>query len=413
MDPVTFFAILIWMAVAKGAVYLLEDSVAAVRGQQSPRQKARAAHQKAEASGQTSKPSGFWGRARAATGDYLAGVVEDATASTRARKRRAQARKAGTRAIDGVFIDLTDDNGFFADCDVCDWSSRRYRLETNALGAGRDHTRTEHPDLYQADPEPQPNPANTQTATSTAAENSNPAQPGAGTAPQGARPALRVIVGGRDENPPTEQPAPVVHADDHTYCSTPNCPTCRPLAGTHGWACGTCGTRREGFATETDARTDATGHPCTPTTTPDSGSPDDLMDLVEATQIPVVGNPADNGKHEQGSNTVNLDANGPEEIRAAFTTAADIAGERAEEITGLAGVLAEAADNFENKQMAPTTVEHMREAAEAFQAAKGLLDNAQESLQAALADFNSRDGHVADTVADAGGNLASRDVLVG
>jgi uncharacterized protein YukE len=138
---------------------------------------------------------------------------------------------------------------------------------------------------------------------------------------------------------------------------------------------------------------------------------DDLMNLAEATQTPATGNPADGGKER--STTVNLDATGPEEIRAAFAQAADTAGEKAEEITGLAGVLAEAADRFETLQMATTTVEHMREASEAFQAAKALLDNAQESLQNALADFNSKDGHVADTVADAGGNLANQEVLVG
>jgi hypothetical protein len=402
-----FFDILIWMAVAKIAVLLLEDTAYAVRGKQSPRQRERAAHRAAEAAGQPSpRTTGNQGRIRSAVGGYIAGVAEDATAKARARKRRAQARAAGTQAVDGVFVDLTDDDGFHADCDVCGWSSRRYRLEANALAAGREHTRTEHPDLYHPDPEPQPaqpDPATTDPAESTEA----------GEAPQG-RPALRVIPGGRAEQQPEEPASSVVH-DDHTFCLTPKCPVCRPTAGTYGWACDTCDTRREGFASEADARADAAaGHTCTPPGAPQepaTGPSDDLMDLAEATQTPTAGNPADGGKER--STTVNLDATGPEEIRAAFSQAADTAGEKAEEITGLAGVLAEAADRFENLQMATTTVEHMREASESFQAAKALLDNAQESLQNALADFNSKDGHVADTVADTGGNLANQEVLVG
>jgi len=111
-------------------------------------------------------------------------------------------------------------------------------------------------------------------------------------------------------------------------------------------------------------------------------------------------------------NTVNLDANGPEEIRAAFTQASADAGEKAEELGALAGVISEAADRFEGLEMAASTVEHMRDASEAIAAAKASLDNAQEHLDAALADFNAKDGQVADAAADAG-NLASREVLVG
>jgi hypothetical protein len=111
-------------------------------------------------------------------------------------------------------------------------------------------------------------------------------------------------------------------------------------------------------------------------------------------------------------NTVNLDATGPDEIRAAFTQAGIDAGEKAEELGALAGVLSEAADRFEGLEMAASTVEHMRDASEAIAAAKASLDNAQEHLEAALADFNAKDGAVADAATDAG-NLASREVLVG
>lgn len=111
-------------------------------------------------------------------------------------------------------------------------------------------------------------------------------------------------------------------------------------------------------------------------------------------------------------NTVNLDATGPDEIRAAFTQAGIDAGEKAEELGALAGVLSEAADRFESLEMAASTVEYMRDASEAIAAAKSALDNAQEHLEAALSDFNAKDGAVADAAADAG-NLASREVLVG
>lgn len=535
-----FFDILIWMAVAKIAVLLLEDTAYAVRGKQSPRQRERAAHRAAETAGQPSpRTTGTRGRVRSAVGGYLAGVAEDATAKARARKRRAQAHQRGDQAVDGVFVDLTDDDGFHADCDVCGWSSRPYRIEANALAAGREHTRTEHPDLYHPDPQPQPTqpqPAQSDPADSmTVAQSTDPAEgtdPAAGSvpveAPQG-RPALRVIPGGRADESPAEPASSVVH-DDHTYCLAPKCPVCRPGAGAHGWSCDTCGGRREGFGSEAAARADAAGHSCTPRNTPQKPAPaagvwrcpypvtrsdsdrcgdrtrdglrycdahlavidaeglhrcmvadpdhghgvcglytvpgtdfcihhqgsdlpvtaipaddprwrcpypsadgpcgaapqwnarycyrhdglaqDDLMNLADATtQSSAAGNPAGSGKER--STTVNLDATGPEEIRAAFATGVEVAGEKAEEMAGLAGVLVEAADRFENLQMAASTVEHMREAAEALQAAKALLDNAQESLTNALADFNSKDGQVADTVADAGGNLASQDVLVG
>ncbi|MEV0005892.1 hypothetical protein AB0H28_26905 [Micromonospora sp. NPDC050980] len=111
--------------------------------------------------------------------------------------------------------------------------------------------------------------------------------------------------------------------------------------------------------------------------------------------------------------TVNLEATGPEEIRAAFTQAAEAAGENAEMTNGIAGVMTEAADRYEGLDMAASTVGHLRDAAEQFAAAGAALNNAQEELQAALADFNSKDGQVAEAVADAGGNVASKEVLVG
>ena len=84
----------------------------------------------------------------AAADGYLAGLIEDATERARARRRRAVARKQGAQAVDGVVVDVDEDGRWYADCDLCGWSSRPYRIEANARGAGRDHTRTEHPDQY-------------------------------------------------------------------------------------------------------------------------------------------------------------------------------------------------------------------------------------------------------------------------
>lgn len=96
-----------------------------------------------------------------------------------------------------------------------------------------------------------------------------------------------------------------------------------------------------------------------------------------------------------------LDAIGADQIRDAFTTAAGSVGESAEEITDLAGALAEAAEAYESQQMTASTVGHLRDAAGSVSAAQAGLEVAGENLQAALADFNNRDGQVADVA----GNL--------
>ncbi|RZU46544.1 hypothetical protein EV385_6618 [Krasilnikovia cinnamomea] len=409
MDPVTIFTILVWLAVAKSAVYILEDAAyGVVRGKQSPRQRERAVHRAAEqaaaAQGKPPPPptGGAWGRTRAAVGGYLAGVVEDATAAARARKRRAVARRAGARAVDGVFVDHADDEGFYADCDICGWCSRRYRLEANALGAGRDHTRVEHPERYHPDPAP---------ADPAPAEPAEQSQDGAGQT----QPEPEVI------------DMPVVLACGQCprgVMRDGQCDSCRRVAP----ASASAGDRPQlrvipgGSADGAPARNDATTAASLPAReAADDAAPADgtnppaddrdLMALIDATQTSGAGTPV--GTANERSTTVNLDATGPEEIRAGFNQAAETASTRAEQIAEFAGVLAEAAERFENLRMATTTVEHVREASEAFQAAKALIDNAQESLEAALADFNAKDGHVGDTVAETGGNLASEEVLVG
>ncbi|MEV0005905.1 hypothetical protein AB0H28_26970 [Micromonospora sp. NPDC050980] len=107
-----------------------------------------------------------------------------------------------------------------------------------------------------------------------------------------------------------------------------------------------------------------------------------------------------------------LDASGPEEIRAAFTAAIAAAGDRVDEIGGIAGVLDDAADRYETLQMQPSTVAHLRDAGRACGTAQAAVATAAEQLRAALADFNNHDGQVADTVADAG-SLASKEILMG
>ncbi|MGC4854130.1 hypothetical protein ACLQ24_12215 [Micromonospora sp. DT4] len=110
---------------------------------------------------------------------------------------------------------------------------------------------------------------------------------------------------------------------------------------------------------------------------------------------------------------MNVEASGPEGIRAAFAAAIAAAGERVDEVGGIAGVLDEAADRYESLDMQPSTVAHLRDAGRACGTAQAAVATAAEHLRTALADFNACDGQVADAVADAGGNLASHDVLVG
>ena len=97
-----------------------------------------------------------------------------------------------------------------------------------------------------------------------------------------------------------------------------------------------------------------------------------------------------------------LDATGAEQIRGAFATAADTAGEHADDVAGLASVLADGAEAYAGLGMAASTVAHLRDAAASTTAAQARLGEAGERLQAALGDFNVRDGRVAEAVAAAG-----------
>jgi hypothetical protein len=457
----------ILFAFAKGAVILLEDAAYGVRGKQSPRQRERAAHQAAEraaaASGQPAPPppGGAWGRAKAAVGGYLAGVAEDATANARARKRRAQARRDGNRAIDGIFLDFAEGEGFYSDCDICGWSSRRYRIEANALAAGREHTRDEHPEHYHPDPDPDSDDDLEPTG--------DPAAPADETAPADGRPKLTLINGGAGED--DDQQTPAAGTGDrcaHDGCgrgrfldsdlclrhdveATGACSfvTAAPTGGgfhrcgeqveagriycpahhaavmaladpdpapdtDHEAGCHSCNWLQTGL-TAAQAQAAADAHTCpTPQQEPPAAPDDDLMALAEATQDPGAGTPAGTGqqKNTEGSTTVNLEAMGADEIRAAFNQAITEVDNQHNELDGLAKGLAEAADEYEGRQMAATTVTEIREASEAAKSGVNQLAQAKEHLESALADFNARDGVVADTVADVG-NLADRSVLVG
>src|SRR5689334_7016190 len=97
-----------------------------------------------------------------------------------------------------------------------------------------------------------------------------------------------------------------------------------------------------------------------------------------------------------------LRAAGPEETRAAITTAIDTTSGHAEDLTGIAGVLGAAADRYESLGMSSSTLGYLRDGATAVTTAAAALGTTGETLQAALADFNDRDGRVGDAVSDAG-----------
>ncbi len=107
-----------------------------------------------------------------------------------------------------------------------------------------------------------------------------------------------------------------------------------------------------------------------------------------------------------------IDATGGQQIRAAFTTAADTAGEHAEQIAGLARVLAGGAETYTGLGMSTSTVAHLRAAVASTTAAQTSLGEAVDQLQAALADFNERDGRVGDAVTETG-NLMQPDGFTG
>ncbi|AEB47996.1 hypothetical protein [Micromonospora maris] len=427
-----FFDILVWLAVAKFAVLLLEDAAYAVRGKQSPRRQARARHQAAQqktsdSGTSTDGPAG--GRRRSggttlgAADGYLAGLIEDATERARARRRRAAARKRGAQAVDGVVVDVDDQGRWYADCDVCGWHSRPYRIEANALGAGRAHTRTEHPDQYTGQPEPT---EATKTAEATeaaegdSAESPAPAPADIDVAEESGRPALRVIPGGAQDTPPTRPAGPAGDPKPADAAPVTTPAAVLPSLARYGWRCPHCGARKEGFVSFGAAEAAAGAHTCPTTPTdpaPGTGHQDSGTaagdDQHHPTGVPMAPDGSTTSTNDSKELHVNLEATGPDEIRAAFTQAAESAGENAETLGGIAGVLTEAADRYESLEMAASTVGHLRDAAEQFASAQAALNTAQEELQAALADFNAKDGQVADTVTETGGNVASKEVLVG
>jgi hypothetical protein len=385
------FDALVWLAIAKVVVLLFEDASFAARGRKSPRLQAREAREQRRAGG-AAPASGTRHRVGGAIGGYFAGVVEDAAASAQANRRRRAARRHGRRAVDGVLVDLDEhDRAWYADCGLCDWSSPGFRLESRAQLAGAEHAKTHqtHADEQEVN------------------QNEPPAGPRAwqprvipgGAAGGAARiPSQKSAQDVDDDDP---EPSSVVHDGPSPY----------ELRGDgkprYGWVCNTCGTRAEGYATLAAAQRVGGQHTCPPQST--GGAPAGIGPAESATTTENTNQQCTTDTKE---NTVNLEATGPEEIRAAFQTAIETATERAEEIAGIAAVLTEAADRYESLEMAPSTVAHIKDAADQVSAAESSLTSAAEELEAALADFNARDGQVAETVADAG-NLASKDVLVG
>lgn len=483
-----FIDLLVYLAIAKALVLMLEDGSYALRGKRSPRQQRRDRERSAAAAGQAAPPrTGGWERATGAVGDYLGGLVEDATAGARARRRRAIARRRGRKAVDGMFVDPDDGgDGFVADCDLCGWSSRRFRVEANALAAGREHTRTEHPEAYHEDPPAdgddddqaesgQPDPGQPDPGQADPGQ----AQPAAGDTGEqeagdeqgaGERPRLRVIPGGaQDPDPqaapaepvvpeqpaagtgPAEQPQPASTPPADDEDGGPQTPeewerereaikaSARELLLARGrcihWDAGTrrfCGTPvdddvedsvmcRYHRVAQLLQVLAANGRCIQPGAGPEGfcgrpvqeGSQSCPQHLGGPNRVdPGPAGPAGAGAGGRDGGAVSLEATGPQEIRAAFAQAAEHAGSTAEDLGGLAAVLGEAADRYEGIAMSETTVERLRDAAQAVSSAKADLDRAQESLQAALADFNAKDGQVADAAADAG-NLAAGEVLVG
>lgn len=424
------FDALLWLVIAKFAVMVFEDGMAAARGKTSPRLAQRAAKRAAGGGG-----SGAGRRVGAAFGDYLAGAAEDALTAARSSRRQRAARRRGQKAVNGVLVTLDEaDSLFYADCDLCGWTSRGYQIEVNARAAGAEHTTAEHPtndrDDQQEKEEEQGVAAQPAPAAPAAGGGRGPRLtviPGGAAGPSPATPAepIPAAAAGTPGQVPTQRPGEptdvddqddatggsaggpgVVHTDDHTYCT--GCPTCRPPRW--GWACA-CGIRKEGYDTQAQARDAHAEHVRAEANSTDHTVIDgQMVDTTIGGGRPAADTNTTNKKETTMS--MNLEAAGPEEIRAAFATAIETTNERAEELSGVAGVLGEAADRFESLEMAPSTIGHLRDAADQMNTAHGALQASVEELEAALADFNARDGQVAETVADAG-NLASAEVLVG
>lgn len=395
--------LIIILALAKCTVMLFEDAAYAVRGKRSPRleQRAGQAH------------VGGMRRSADAAGGYFAGLVEDGVAAARSSRRRRQARKRGKKAVDGVFVDLADDDHWYADCDVCGWSSRPFRIEENAKAAGAEHTRIAHPDT-DIDKEDTPQ--------------EPPAEPATGEVEAAGRQRFKLIPGGAGNAEPA--PAPVKQAlrptesvvhNDCTYCL--GCPKCAPR--TWAWRCD-CDARGGDYPTEQEAKAAAAAHKCQlPKASTDRPDQEDTVQPHEpvsdgaAADAPtsVISDPA-GGTDPPSANSkkeklLNLEATGPDEIRAAFDAAHDTLTGYAEEMGAVVSALTEGADRYESLKMAGSTIAILRDVIDSLNSVESDLGEAAEQMTAAKADFDASDGQVADTVADTGGNVASEEILVG
>jgi hypothetical protein len=110
--------------------------------------------------------------------------------------------------------------------------------------------------------------------------------------------------------------------------------------------------------------------------------------------------------------TALVDTAGPEQIRTGFADAAATISGQACQVAGLATGLGDAADWYETLGMAASTVSPLRAAATALTGSHTRLQAAGEHLQAAIADFDARDGRVADAVTATGNLMEPGDTTV-
>lgn len=404
------FDALAWMIIAKIFVYLVEDLGFMVKGKHSPRRQARDARR----NDPTATPRG---RLENAIGGYVAGLVEDATVAAKKSRRRRAAKKHGRKSVGGIFTDFDHNDGhYYADCDICGWISRPYRIEENAQQAGAEHAKTHKDDVIE-DLE----------------ENPEPWIP-------------RIIPGG--EGQPEEIPeAPDVKPDptinDNTY-KIPN-----SKKDDFRWACGRCGKSGENYPTKDESRRAANGHQCIPKEMPRPTS-ETLGKCLWPTHLNtsgICGKPIHDGsqvsavqgfpgnvyctyhtfvsqqkpqpqqpqqpqpQQQKGEKSVNFEGTGASAIQDAIGDTASELHDKYEEFDSIAATLADAADNYESRGMAPSTVTLIREAADAATTAATQILAAAEQMDSALADFQATDGRVAEAAQDVG-NVADESILL-
>lgn len=289
-------------------------------------------------------------RSRSAIGGYLSGLLEDATVAAKKSRRVRAAKRQGKKAIGGVFVDFDHDTSrYYADCDICGWVSQPYRIEENAKNVGAEHAK-----IHDSSEDPED-----------ASEDS-------GWVP-------RVIDGGKEEPGFPKMMDPVIH-DDDTYKLKPS-----NDMNLFGWVCNKCGEGQENYTSRQAAELEANSHTCDTNNDP-------------------------NAKIEK-EGKVNFEGTGATAIQDAIGDTASELHDRYEEFDSIAATLADAADNYESRGMADSTVTLIREAADAATSAATQIQTAAEHMDSALADFQATDGKVAEAAQEAG-NVADESILL-